>query len=117
MSATQNDNNLHDDFYPIPMAFSVLAKAARTANPEAFQQSAHVLDTAPSYILRGLSYASYLLSNVPEGEAAPQQHSHATRAIAEVTELMACLIEHQQDAEIDKMLAEIKATSGQASTQ
>lgn len=106
-----NTDYISTDFHAIPAAFSILANAARKANPDVFQQSADMLDMAPSQILRGLSYASYCLVAIPDGEENPEQMKLARRSIGEIMELMAVLIEHQNDAGVDALVAECRARS------
>ncbi|MHB1333199.1 MAG: hypothetical protein ACYCY1_11430 [Sulfuriferula sp.] len=97
------DSNI-TDFHPVPASFSILADVVRKADPEAFQRSANMLDMAPSSILRGLAYASYCLSIIPDDEQDPRQMGIARRAIGEMTELMAVLIEHQSAADTERLL-------------
>lgn len=95
---------ISNDFYGIPSSFNILADAARKADPEEFKRSARILDMAPSLILRGLSYSSYALSLIPNDDVDPKRMSLAITAISEITELMACLIDHQNNAEIETLI-------------
>lgn len=97
------ENYISNDFYGIPASFNILANAARKNNPESFKQSAGILDMTPSLILRGLAYSSFALSLIPDDDVDPRQMNIARTAIAELTELMACLIDHQNAAAIDKI--------------
>lgn len=105
---TEQDSNTEyapDDFHLIPVAYNILVHAVREANPQAFQKSANTLDESPSMVLRGLVYASHALSRLPSDES-PEQMSLAIRAIAEMTELIVCLMEHKNTANFDKYCAE-----------
>lgn len=97
------ENYISNDFHGIPASFNILADAAKKTNPEAFKRSAGILDMTPSLILRGLAYSSFALSLIPDDDVDPRQMSIARTAIAEITELMACLIDHQNAAEIETL--------------
>lgn len=99
-----NSSYMPDDWHSIPAAFSVLARATRRTNPEAFKQSARMLDANPIYVLKGLSYATCLLSSIPDNED-HKMMKQALMSIAEMTELMARLLEHKEEADIDEIIA------------
>lgn len=94
-----------NEFHAIPAAFSVLASVMRQSNPAVFRESAAMLDMAPCQILRGLAYISYCLSTIQTDDHDPIQLARANMTIGEMTELMARLIEHQNEADNDQQCA------------
>lgn len=103
--AETNDTQVNDrEFFALPSAYGMLADAARERYPEIFKSAAHMLDMAPSQIMRGVAYLSYLLAHVSVDEEDADQRRVAMSMLAGISALAARLIEHQNIAEIDEWI-------------
>lgn len=97
------------EFFTYAAVYDLLARTAKEASPEAFTTAANCLDVAPTQTLRGLSYLTYLLTIIDKREVNSHQYDMASRAIGEVTALIARMMEHQEEAALLSFISEVPA--------
>lgn len=105
------------EFFTYPHVFDMLASHVREHDRQAFVEAGRQLDMSCATTLRGLSYLGYVLTNVPEDERNPQQHDLAVKTIAELSALVARLMEFQAEAKCMEVCDAEKRNPASAETQ
>lgn len=98
------DVTTQNEFFTYPSVFGQLAACAKKHDPDLFVSTGQMMDMSPALTLRGLSYASWVLANVPRNERDDLAHDHAVQAVAELSALIARMLEHQNDADNMKLI-------------
>lgn len=99
MADSDSTNGFNDrEYFTYPAVVGLMADTLKESNPGVFRRCANAIDMMPSSTLRGLGYLGCLLSR--DDDATDVQWQSAAGAIAEMTALMAVLIEMQNDAGI-----------------
>lgn len=88
------------EFFTYPGVFAMLTECAKRHSPEILMEAARMVDMRPSTTLRGLSYLTWALAQVPREEIDPEQQTLAMQTVAELSALVASLIDLQNDAAI-----------------
>lgn len=97
MSKTTDFNNLSErEYFTYPAIFGLMAESVKKNDPELYQKCASAIDMSETCTLRGLGYLGRLLSH--DKDASEMQRALAGGTIAEMTALMAVLIEIKEEA-------------------
>lgn len=94
MSNTKNFSER--EYFTYPAIVGLLAESAKKHDPELYAQCASAIDMSETCTLRGLGYLGQLLAN--DKNASEMQRSLAGGTIAEITALMAVMIEMKEEA-------------------
>lgn len=83
------------EHFTYPAIFDLLAESAKKHDPLLYEKCAHAIDMSETCTLRGLGYLGQLLAH--DRNASEMQRAYAGGTIAEITALMAVLIEMKED--------------------
>lgn len=96
------------NFFGYSNGWAKLAECAKKHDPVTFNQVGFSIDTLPVETMRGLAYLGWILSEYPEDERSPMQHAIAHRVLGEMTALVAAMLDHQNEAQGNRMLADCR---------
>lgn len=97
---TTSNINADREFFTYCSVFSELAESVKKHDPQLFVRCANMIDMSHATTLRGLSYLGFVLAQYDEENT--MQRRMATDALAELSALMACMIEFQNEGELIK---------------
>lgn len=97
---TSRNINADREFFTYCSVFSELAESVKKHDPQLFVSCASMIDMSHATTLRGLSYLGFVLAQYSEDDT--MQRRMASDALAELSALMACMMEFQNEGELIK---------------